>query len=403
MMSASAAARRPVPAPKVATDFSLVLGGPLYQMLLRARLVRPPLELLHRRMVLIPLFTWLPLLALTLLEGTALGGVTVPFLQDVEAYARFLVAIPMLLVAELVVHRRLRPLVGELRERDIVDAGSHEGLETAVSSAMRLRNSIPAEIAMLAFVFIVGPMLWMRSLALPTDTWYARIVDGRSELTWAGTWFLYVGAPAFQFLLLRWYFRLGIWWRFLWQVSRLPLDLKALHPDRAGGLGFLGISLYAFTPLLVAQSVVVSGIVFNRVFAGAASAMDFRGEIGLMVALLVALIVAPLMFFSPDMVEARRIAMVRFGLLATDYAREFEHRWLRGTRPTDEPLLGSADIQSLNDLAGSHDVVSEMRPFPFNFRMLLRVVLVTAAPFFPLVLTVIPFGELVQRVAGMLL
>lgn len=380
-----------------------MLGGPLYQALLRARLARPPLDLLHRRMVLIPAFAWLPLLVLTLVEGTALGGVTVPLLRDVEAYARFLVAIPILLAAELVVHQRLHPLMGQFRARDIVAGASQERLMQAIAAALRLRNSILVEVVLLAVVFIAGPMLWMRSLALPTDTWYARIVDGRSELTWAGTWFLHVGAPVFQFLLLRWYYRIGIWWCLLWRVSHLPLQLRALHPDRAGGLGFLGDSIYAFTPVLVAQSVVVSGIIFNRVSVGAAGAMDYRGEIGLLVVLLVALVVAPLLFFSPDLMEVRRRATARFGLLATEYARDFERRWLGGPRPEGDALLGSADIQSLNDLAGSHDVVSEMRAFPFNLRALLRVALITAAPFFPLVLTVIPFGELVQRVAGMLL
>jgi hypothetical protein len=32
-------------------DFSLVLGGPLYQLYLRTRMMRPPLDLLRRRIV----------------------------------------------------------------------------------------------------------------------------------------------------------------------------------------------------------------------------------------------------------------------------------------------------------------------------------------------------------------
>ncbi len=31
-----------------------------------------------------------------------------------------------------------------------------------------------------------------------------------------------------------------IWYVFLWRVSRLPLQLEPLHPDRAGGIGFVG-------------------------------------------------------------------------------------------------------------------------------------------------------------------
>ena len=43
-------------------DFSLVLGGPLYQFYLRTGLVKPPLNLYKRRIVGISQFAWLPLL-----------------------------------------------------------------------------------------------------------------------------------------------------------------------------------------------------------------------------------------------------------------------------------------------------------------------------------------------------
>ena len=389
--------------PLAAEEFSLVLGGPLYQLFLKTRLARPPLNLLHRRMVLIPALAWLPLLVLTLLEGTAIGNVTVPLLKDVEAYARFLIAIPILLVAELVVHDRLRMIIGQFRERDIVTAASLPRFEAAIASAARLRNSMTAEIVMLVVVFVAGTWMWKHGMALKIDTWYASIADGRSEFTLAGKWFVYVSAPVFQFLLLRWYFRLWIWWRFMWQVSRLPLQLKALHPDRAGGIGFLGGSMVAFTPVLLAQSALLSGVVFSRVLTGAGTAMDFRGEIGVLIVFLAAQIVVPLLFFAPSLIDSQRSAMRRFGLLSTEYARDFERKWLQGGAPAGEELLGSGDIQSLNDLAGSHEVVREMRPVPFSLPTFVRLLVVTAAPFLPLVLTVIPFDELVHNLAEMML
>jgi hypothetical protein len=58
---------------------------------------------------------------------------------------------------------------------------------------------------------------------------------------------------------LRWYFRIFIWMRFLWQVSRIELSLVPTHPDRVGGLGFLGNTVYAFTPLAVAHGAQLAG------------------------------------------------------------------------------------------------------------------------------------------------
>ncbi|QDH70440.1 hypothetical protein FKV23_10365 [Lysobacter alkalisoli] len=356
-----------------------------------------------RRVLVITALAWLPLLALSLVEGHAVGGVAVPFLADVEAYARFLIAIPILLVAELVVHQRLWRIVDEFRERDIVALSSRPRFDEALAAAMRLRNSTIVEVALLILVFVLGPVLWKNGLALHVDTWYARVDAGRSELTGAGVWLAHASIPIFQFLLLRWYFRLAIWWRFLWQVSRLPLDLKALHPDRAGGLGFLGDSVFAFAPLLVAQSVLLSGIVFSRVLTGTGTATEFQGEIALLVTFLVAQIIGPLLFFTSGLGQARRRAMHEFGMLATAYARDFERRWMQGAPPEADVLLGSADIQSLADLASSSDILSGMRSVPFDWRTLFRLVVATSAPFFPLVLTVIPFVELVRRVLEMMM
>src|SRR5262245_46333686 len=88
------------------SDLSLALGGPLYQLYLRGRLVQKPLRLLWRRMVALPVIVWLPLFVLTLLDGTALGSaVHIPFLYDIEVHAKYLLALPLLIASELMVHR----------------------------------------------------------------------------------------------------------------------------------------------------------------------------------------------------------------------------------------------------------------------------------------------------------
>src|SRR4026207_1861970 len=105
-------------------DFSLFLGGPLYQIFRRAHLSGNTLELLRRRVIVIALFAWLPLLVLSIVEGHAWGnGVTMPFLYDVDVHLRFLIALPLLLVAELVVHQRMRPVIRQFVERGLIADG----------------------------------------------------------------------------------------------------------------------------------------------------------------------------------------------------------------------------------------------------------------------------------------
>ena len=122
-------------------NFSLVLGGPLFQFFIRARLTTDTLNLVKRRVIVISLFTWLPLLMLSVFAGESAGGViNVPFFYDLDVHVRFLVALPLLLVAELVVHQRIRLIVRQFVERGIVPVQARPQFEAVISSAMRLRN-----------------------------------------------------------------------------------------------------------------------------------------------------------------------------------------------------------------------------------------------------------------------
>src|SRR5271165_4834994 len=97
--------------PEERPDFSLVMGGPLYQMLRRAHLSGSAMELLWRRIVVIVLFAWLPLLVLSAFAGHLFGIQNLGFLRDIEAHVRLLVALPALIFVELIVHQRIWPVV----------------------------------------------------------------------------------------------------------------------------------------------------------------------------------------------------------------------------------------------------------------------------------------------------
>ena len=126
-------------------DFSLILGGPLFQLLRRAHLSGDVADLVWRRMIALALITWLPLLVLSIAEGHAWGdSVRVPFLFDVDVHARFLLALPLLIVAELVVHRRMRLVVGTFVKRGLLPDDGRRRFDAAIAAAMRLRNSVLA-------------------------------------------------------------------------------------------------------------------------------------------------------------------------------------------------------------------------------------------------------------------
>jgi hypothetical protein len=385
-------------------DFSLVLGGPLYQLLQRTHLSDDALMMVRRRIVVIVLLTWLPLLALCAFEGHVLGdNSAVPFLRDIEVHVRFLVAMPLLIVAELVVHRRLRPLLQQFGERSLVPTDATPRFEGAVAAAFRLRNSVLAEVLLIVFVYVVGiVVIWRHYMALDATTWYAKLSSDGSELTLAGWWYAYVSLPIFQFLLCRWYFRLFVWSRFLWRVSRIPLRLVPTHPDRVGGLGFLSNTVYAFTVLAVAHGALLAGTLANRIFFAGSTLPQFKAQVAVLVVFLLCIVLGPLLMFAPQLAQAKRVGLREYGTLSERYAREFDSKWLRGGAPAGAPLVGSADIQSLADLANSFEVVRTMRILPVTREAIFGLVVATLAPLVPLMLTMMPLEELLKTLFSVL-
>ena len=381
-----------------------MLGGPLYQLLRKGHLAGDALELARRRVLVVTLLAWLPLLALSALQGTALGGsVTVPFLLDFEVHIRFLAAVPLLVIAELVVHQRMRFVVKQFLECHLVPEHAMHRFNAAVAAAFRLRNSVTAEVLLIVFVYFVGvSLVWRHYMVLPAATWYGTPSAEGGALTLSGYWFGYVSLPIFQFLLLRWYFRLFIWMRFLWQVSRIELSLVPTHPDRLGGLSFLAGTAFAFVPLAAAHGAMVAGMIANRIFYTGAALLDFKIELAVLVGFLVCVVFGPLLVFTPQLAQAKRTGSREYGTLAQHYVREFDVKWLRGGAPAGEPLLGSADVQSLADMGNSFEVVRSMRVFPITRDGVVQLAAATLLPVLPLALTMMSFEELVKKLFSIL-
>lgn len=388
-----------------ADRFSIVLGGPLYQLFLRGRLLKPPVGLVARRIAAAIAVTWLPLAALALLAGTAFGAVRVPFFLDLEVHVRLLIALPLLLAAEPLVHTRLATVLRQFIERGIVPPEERRRVAGIVDDTVRLRNSILIELLLLAAAFGLGPWLWRQVLAPGgMDSWVmAKAPLGEEALSAAGVWYAFVSLGLFRFVLLRWYFRLALWYVFAWRLSRLPLRVNPLHPDGAGGLGFLGGTLSAMLPILLAQSVAVAGVIGTQILYQGAALQSFYLEIGTIVALLLAMGLAPLVFFVPVLLSAGLQGRLEYGELAMRYVDEFRDKWLRRRTAEGERVLGSADIQSLADLANSHAVVERMGVLPVGVQAITRFAIAVAVPFTPLLLSLIPLNELVGRVVKKLL
>jgi hypothetical protein len=387
-----------------AQNFSLVLGGPLFQLLCRTHLSDDAMMHLRQRVIVIALVGWLPLLLLSALHGDLVGhNVAVPFLHDLEVHIRFLVAIPLLIAAELVVHRRLHRVALGFLDRNLIPKAAISRFDEALSAAFRLRNSVLAELLLLVVVYGIGvQVIWRHFTALDADTWYATSSEAGSKLLPAGIWYGYFSLPLFQFLLLRWYFRLFIWVQFLWRVSKIELSLVPTHPDRVAGLGFLSRTAHAFSVLLLAHGAMVAAQLANRILYLGDKLPQFQGEIAVMVVFLLCVVFGPLLVFTPQLAKAKRTGLYEYGSLAEQYVREFDVKWLHGDGAGKEALVGSADIQSLADLDSSYEIVRTMHVALIDRQALIQLAVAVLLPIAPLLLTVMPLEALFKKLLGVL-
>src|SRR5690242_15152955 len=125
--------------------------------MLSLRLARPSLDLGLRTGVLLALLLWLPLLLLALAQGVAIGStVEVPFIRDLPAGARFLLAVPIMIVAEMPIRRRINETLIHIARSGIVTAEQMPRFAGDVARAQRALGSGYAEIVgLIAVVFVV--------------------------------------------------------------------------------------------------------------------------------------------------------------------------------------------------------------------------------------------------------
>ncbi len=372
-------------------------GGPTYRIEKRRALMREnPPGIVRRALVSICL-TWLILFALAAFQGFAVGhNVPVPFLRDIAIHARFILAVPLLLLAENVVGPRLAHAAEHFVTSGVVIEQDFSKFDSAVGRGLALCDSRLVRFIFVALAYVVsGLTVW--STSVHVSSWSVLRTGGDLSLTWAGWWLMLFCIPLFQFLTLRWLWILFLWGQFLWRMSKLNLQLIPIHPDEAGGLAFVGEAQRYFGIVVVAYSLVVAGVLANTVLYDKLPLPQFAGEIAAYAVCAVLLLLTPLCVFTPILWETKTSGMSMYGILAYEYTKSFHQKWIVQRRAGEEPLLGTADIQSLADLGNSFAFVEKMGLLPIGSRVPIHLALASLIPMSPLLLTIMPLNDILKR------
>ncbi len=347
--------------------------------------------------------TWLPLFFLTwtpasLLHWPAAGS----FIADIAVHARYLLAVPLLILAEATCIPQLGLIAQHFLDADIVIESERGQFGAALVSTRKWRDSWIAECAVIACAYLIVLSVSLSdSQRLPE--WMLSTGHGASRFSPAGWWHQLVSLPALLMLLFGWVWRLFLWARLLWLVSRLNLHLLAVHPDRAAGLMFVGYSVRAWALPALAPGVIVAGTLANQIVYHNAPLAAFQFVIPGVAITLVLLCIAPLVVFSTNLVAAWRTAVLQYGALAERVGHRFERDWF--ARP-QEFFADPMETQSFSATTDLYQVVSNvyaMRVLPVDLISTGYLALVVLLPFLPLVVISQPLGFMLEKLAGFLL
>jgi len=382
----------------LAEDFSLTRGGPMHRVLVLLGNAGDERQRVVRRALAIALITWLPLLVLSLLHGDAYGtGVRLPFLRDFAVNVRFLIAVPILILAESSIDRRWRILVVHFLKSGLVPEEELPSFAAAIEKTTRRRDRIWPEAFMALAAFLPVILLRTELLMSGLSNWH-----GIDQISPAGWWFNLVSTPIFRFLMFRWLWRMVLWTAFLWRVSRLHLFYVATHTDLAAGLGFLSEGQKAFSPIVFAGGAVIAAQVANVItYQGATLSSEQLPMIAYGV-LAILFLLAPLLVVTPVLIKVKRNALREFGALVTKHNQLFERKWLQQEKRSEEVMLGNPDASSLEDLGSSFTVIRQMGIVPIDKQTLIALALAAALPMIVVALYATPANDLIRLVLKML-
>src|SRR5262245_21429560 len=384
------------------TEFSLLAGGPAHWLQQRIGLVKPDSFLHGRRVLLCILLTWVPLLVISAAEGLALGDrVKLPFLYDFSVYARFLIAIPLLIVAEGLVESRVVESAKHFVLARLVPERDLPRFHEAIRRCLALRDSIIAETALVALTAI-SVVIISREFPFPFSTWRSSVSESVHLRTFTGWWYLIVGVGFFQFLVWRWLWKLAIWYRFLWLVSKLDLQLIPTHPDRSAGLAFIGDTQRAFWIIVFACSTTFAGILANEIVYGGMALKSYQFSIAGYAVTAVAFFLIPLLMYTPRLIKAKEKGLRDYGALAVAHNHQFDRKWVQGENPGADPVLGTPEISSLADLGAAYEILAKMKAVPFDPEDAIVLLLAALLPMTPLLLTIMPIEKLLELMSKLL-
>lgn len=390
-----------VPHSRPASDpvFSPLENEPPLRWLRWLHVVPPDGLAAGRRALFLALLAWLPIAVWAWVSDPVAGAdANESLLRHYGVHVRCLVVIPLLILAEPMLHGTARAIASRLAARAAATAAVRASFDAVTRSVVRLRDSS------LPWVLLIGAAIaW--SLADDPEVHadaMAWAIDAHGAIGFGGWWFAWVSRPIFLALLLAWLWRILLVSAWFWRVGRLDLSLVPTHPDRAGGLAFVEKLPGAFALVSIALSSVLASRWAHEILHHGASLASYRHTLIVFAVVWSLLLLLPLLAFSPALGRVRKKAIAAYSELVGRQGALVHRRWIEGRPVADEPILDAPEIGPVADAAALYEAVRKMRRVPIGKVSIIGIVLPLALPLLVVAGLQIPLKDLLLKLAKVL-
>ena len=350
--------------------------------------------------VLIPfIICWLPLAIISLVLGTFwTGNMDTSFITHFDTQARFLISMPILILAERLIGKRLNIVLNQFKYSGIVRKEDHGKFDDIVKRKILFLQSHWTDIVIFVLCYVhVFAVLLYESEYTSFLTWQIVMEDGEPTLNLAGKWSVLISRPFFLFLFYRWMLRFIVWGIILRQISKMDLNLFAEHPDLCGGLAFLGYGIRYFSPVAFAFSATVAGNMADFMLIEGEHIADLRAPaIGYFIFISI-LFVLPLLSFTTKLINAREKSVFENYDFANGMFRELRRKVAKKYDQVVAEDLKDPSYSAVADYSAVVDNVLNMKLLPFTLKDMLPLWIMTALPFLGVILLEIPVNELIKN------
>jgi hypothetical protein len=382
---------------------------------------------LVKRSLCLFVLTWGVLAALSIWSGfdwTRPHGLN--FFMDFAAYGQMLLGLPMFLLAERVVDLQTREGARCFLTTGVVEPGDAVRLVRINWRLKQLRHQIWPDLLCIVIAYAVTASWMIPEMDNGRQTWHATDTNFQSPpMTWhglhellrlslqtltlPGAWELIFAGPLTTYWWLRWAVKVFFWTWYLFQVSRLRLNLVPSHPDSTGGIGFLSDvqTKFGWVILAFGLSYVAPTILYKLKFEGA-SFMVFAvwGSATGFVIGAPLLFTLPLFMFTKQLYQTKWRALEIFQERSMERAKAFEEKWLKACSSGHYELMSGSDLAGLDALNRVYDHIHKMRVVPFDLRSFSELVGSALGPMVPLLPYVVnlpdPWPKVIEELKKLL-